>query len=165
MFSLNSNTVAEINNKFNSTSVYCYAMHRAARTQRTSSTSDLIVLSDLEGNDADEEDDFLSSSQVDTSSALNSGLTESQRLSCLLHDSVGKILPHEDCLHAHCHMWPLVDVPHWKNCIYEARRSAQNTLTNIRMQRWKNKSGNSKIKKVLGPHFKERTRSCVHVLR
>jgi hypothetical protein len=24
------------------------------------------------------------------------------------------------------------------------------------MQRWKNKSGNSKIKKVSGPHFKER---------
>jgi hypothetical protein len=66
-------------------SVDCYAIHRAARAQRTSSTSGPIVPSGFDGNNADEEDDFLSSSQVDTSSALDSGLTESQRLSCLLH--------------------------------------------------------------------------------
>jgi hypothetical protein len=91
------NTVAEINNKFNSAlvaqgqrSVDCYAMHRAARTQRTSSTSGPIVSSGFEGNDADEEDGFLSSSQVDTSSALDSGLTESQRLSCFYMTQKGK---------------------------------------------------------------------------
>jgi hypothetical protein len=99
------NTVAETNNKFNSalvaqgqSSVDCYAMHRAARTQKLSSTSGPIVSSGFDGNDADEEDDFLSSSRVDTSSALDSGLTESQRLSCLLHDPEGKILKMVSCL-------------------------------------------------------------------
>jgi hypothetical protein len=35
---------------------------------------------------------------VDTSSPLDSGLTESQRLSCLLHDSEGRILKMASCL-------------------------------------------------------------------
>ncbi len=40
----------------------------------------------------EEDDNFLSSSQVDTSSALHSGFTKSQRLSCLLRDREVKIL-------------------------------------------------------------------------
>jgi hypothetical protein len=76
--------------------VDCYAMYRAARIQRTSSSNSPTVSSGFDHNDVDEEDDF--AAQVDTSSPLDSGLTESQRLSCLLHDSEGRILKMASCL-------------------------------------------------------------------
>jgi hypothetical protein len=75
----------------------CYAMHRAARTQRTSSSNVPTVSSGFDHNDVDEKDNF--AAQVDTSSPLDSGLTESQRLSCLLHDSEGRILKMASCLY------------------------------------------------------------------
>jgi hypothetical protein len=52
--------------------------YRAARTQRTSSSNAPIVSSGFDHNDVDEEDNF--AAQVDTSSPLDSGLTESQTL-------------------------------------------------------------------------------------
>ena len=92
----------DINNEFNNKlvaqgqrSVDCYALHKVARSQTTSSSS--MISEDF---DHGSEDDYRQSNTIDSGQALSSGLSASERHSCLLRDTDGsKSGKMHSCLH------------------------------------------------------------------
>lgn len=65
-------------------------MHRLSRSQRTSRPQTTSVDFDHANDDADDEENVFDTTQIfDANNTLGSGLTESERIACLLHDKDG----------------------------------------------------------------------------